>query len=112
MKLGQMISAAAAGVGLLAFGPSARAEAPGIYYSWRALETDTAQCLDRAVQALDSESLVDVRVDGNSVVGRNPEATAVFVCLDDGPASTVMVIIASNDDASAIALREALKSAF
>jgi len=112
MTVRDAIATAMVGAGVLLLGAPARAEARGVYYSWRALDTDPEQCIDRAVRALDSESLVDVRVEGNSVVGRNPDATAVFVCLQDSAASTVMVIVASSDDASAITLREALKTAF
>lgn len=99
---------------------AAQAEAPDVFYSWRALETDVAQCLDRSAQALGSQGLLDVQIDGNSVGGRTDETTAVFVCLEGtqaeaqttSPATTVMVIVAGTSDDAALALREALKTAF
>lgn len=112
MALLQRIAAGALGLGVFTSMATARAEAPGVYYSWREFDTTTAQCLDRANQALNSQELQDIQADGNSVAGRNDDATAVFVCLEGQTATTVMVIVAATYDEAAVNLREALKSAF
>ncbi len=91
---------------------AAQAEPPGIYYSWRATNTDVAACLDQAGEALESQDLATVQADETSVAGRSEESTAVFVCLETPDSTTVMVIVASTDDEQALALREALKEAF
>lgn len=101
-----------ASVGTLAIASPAQAEPPGVYYSWRALETPVAQCIDQAEQALASQDLEPVQSDDISVAGRSEDTTAVFVCLDNGTFTTVMVIVASSDDEQAYDLREALKAAF
>lgn len=91
----------------------ARAEAPGVYYSWRSLDTNVSQCLTQAQAALQTQSLDNIEVVSNSIAGRSDVATAVFVCLENPDTSTtVMVIVSSVDDQVAVDLREALKSAF
>ncbi|HEY9764484.1 MAG TPA: hypothetical protein V6D07_18295 [Trichocoleus sp.] len=112
MALLKRIAAGVVGLGVLASAAIARAEAPGVYYSWRELETTSPQCLDRANQALTGQELRDIRTDGNSIAGRNDEATAVFVCLQGQAGTTVMVIVAATNDEAAVNLREALKLAF
>lgn len=102
----------AASVGSLAIASPALAEPPGVYYSWRALDTSVPQCLDQAEQALTSQELEPVQSDDISVAGRSEDTTAVFVCLDNGTSTTVMVIVASSDDEQAYDLREALKASF
>jgi hypothetical protein len=90
----------------------ARAEAPGLYYAWRSLDGDITVCLDRATGALNREAVTNIQVEGNSVAGTTADASAVFVCLDGNPSTTVMIMVASNNDAIAFELREALKVAF
>ncbi|HEY9738148.1 MAG TPA: hypothetical protein V6D06_17775 [Trichocoleus sp.] len=118
------MAAVSLGLSLSMVATAARAEAPGVFYSWRALDTGVAQCLDQATQALESQSLAEIQADGNSVGGRTDETTAIFVCLEDSqssgqtnpqtsaPSTTVMVIVAGTSDDEAVALREALKAAF
>jgi len=91
---------------------AAQAEPPGVYYSWRATNTDVAVCLDKAGEALESQNLAMVQADETSIAGRSEDSTAVFVCLENSDSTTVMVIVASTDDEQALALREALKEAF
>lgn len=111
MVLLQRMAAGVLGLGVFT-AAAAQAEAPGVYYSWRALDTTVSQCLDRANQALTDQSLQDIQTEGNSVAGRNDESTAIFVCLEDSQATTVMVIVASENDDAAVNLRETLKSIF
>ncbi|MFE4106390.1 hypothetical protein [Almyronema epifaneia] len=102
-------------MGLSAIALPVQAESPGVYYSWRSLETDITQCLVRSEAALAESGLVGIAVDGNSVSGRAEAATAVFICLENVEALetiTVMLVVASNEDESALTLREALKRAF
>ncbi|NJL88270.1 MAG: hypothetical protein HC886_23640 [Leptolyngbyaceae cyanobacterium SM1_1_3] len=100
------------GLGAIAIALPAQAEAPGIYYSWRSLEIDMDQCLVRSQAALAGSALTDIVVDGNNVSGRSETATALFICLENAVDTTIMLTIASNDDESALLLREALKQAF
>lgn len=104
----------AVGMGVLAVATTARAEAPGIYYSWRTLETNVPQCIDRASQALSTQNFQDIRTESNSIAGRTEDTTAVFICFGDATtsATTVMVIVSSEDDETAVTLREALKASF
>lgn len=101
-----------ASVGTLAMASAAQAEPPGVYYSWRAMDTTVAQCVSQAEQALESQDLATVQADDISIAGRSEDSTAVFVCLDNGTFTTVMVIVASSDDEQAFDLREALKASF
>lgn len=112
MALLRRIAAVAVGLGVFTSAAVVRAEAPGVYYSWRELDTTTPECLERANQALISQALQDIQTEGNSIAGRNDDATAVFVCLQGQEATTVMVIVAATYDEAAVNLREALKSAF
>jgi hypothetical protein len=112
LKMNGLRYTAAVALGWSLWATAAQAEAPGVYYSWRALDTDVNQCLERANQALTSQALVDVQIEGNSVAGRTENATAVFVCLEENQATTVMVIVAGNNDEAALNLRETLKMAF
>ena len=92
--------------------PPAQADAPGVYYAWRSIDIGINRCLTQATTALNGAALEMVVVEGNSVSGRTENATAVFVCLEEGEASTVMVIVSSTDDEVAFNLREMLKTAF
>ena len=100
------------GLGSLAVAAAAQAEPPGVYYAWRAMDTNVSQCLNQAEQALESQDLTTVQTDDISIAGRSEDSTAVFVCLENTDATTVMVIVASTDDDQALALREALKAEF
>ncbi|HEY9889064.1 MAG TPA: hypothetical protein V6D02_11730 [Candidatus Obscuribacterales bacterium] len=102
----------AIGTGLALLGLPARAQVPNLYYSWRSLEVDVATCLDRSTTALTAQSLGNIQVQDNSVAGFTEEATAVFVCLGDVNATTVMLMVSSNDDDVAFNLREILKASF
>ena len=109
------LAASLTGGAILAAAGAAQAEPPGIYYSWRAMTTSVAQCLDQAENALESQDLAPVQTDAISIAGQSDEATAVFVCMEspsEFTATTVMVIVASADNDQAMALREALKQAF
>jgi hypothetical protein len=112
MALLQRIASAAVGLGILGAATVAQAEAPGLYYSWRALDGGVAQCLSRAGEALASQDLQDIQADANSVGGRTEEVTALFVCLEEAQSTMVMVIVSGTDEEAAIDLREALKVAF
>ncbi|NER81662.1 MAG: hypothetical protein F6K42_19280 [Leptolyngbya sp. SIO1D8] len=90
----------------------AQAQAPGLYYSWRSIDTDTVGCIDRATAALNSQALENIQIEGNSISGTTENATAVFVCLAEADATTVMIMVSSVDDDSAFELRESLKGAF
>ncbi|NJL49123.1 MAG: hypothetical protein HC929_18740 [Leptolyngbyaceae cyanobacterium SM2_5_2] len=101
-----------AGLAALLGATAVQAEPPGIYYSWRAVNTDVTACLNQAGEALESQNLATVQADETSIAGRSEDSTAVFVCLANPGSTTVMVIVASADDEQALALREALKEAF
>ncbi|MBE9139491.1 hypothetical protein IQ254_20200 [Nodosilinea sp. LEGE 07088] len=101
------------GLGLAANLPAAQATPPGLHYAWQVLEIDTNQCLTLAQQALESQGLEPIQNDDISLAGRSETATAMFVCMENPAAvTTVMVVVASDDDAQALELREALKLAF
>ncbi|MGB5971837.1 MAG: hypothetical protein WBG38_00885 [Nodosilinea sp.] len=101
------------GLGLAANISAAQAAPPGVHYAWQALDINTAQCLRQAQQALESQGLEPIQNDAISLAGRSETVTAMFVCMENAAAvTTVMVVVASNDDAEALALREALKRAF
>lgn len=108
----QWIVAVVVPLGLLALAHPAMAEAPAIYYAWRSATVSQAQCLGQAKQALTSQELATAQTDDTSVAGQGNDATAVFVCLDSGDTTMVMVIVASPSEDRAMALREALKQAF
>ncbi|MBD0268856.1 MAG: hypothetical protein ICV77_11260 [Cyanobacteria bacterium Co-bin8] len=112
MALLHRIASAALGLGILSVATAAQAEAPGVYYSWRALDVNVSQCLSRASQALAGQDLEDVQTDLNSVGGRTEETTAIFVCLEDQQSTTVMVIVSGANEEAAVSLREALKAGF
>ncbi|WP_017296845.1 hypothetical protein [Nodosilinea nodulosa] len=102
-----------ASLGLATNLANAQAAPPGMHYAWQILGIDTAQCLAQARQALESQGLDPVQNDATSIAGRSEIATAMFVCIENPAAiTTVMVVVASDDDAQALALREALKLAF
>ncbi|HIK44130.1 MAG TPA: hypothetical protein IGR64_04495 [Leptolyngbyaceae cyanobacterium M65_K2018_010] len=108
----QALGLGSLGLGSLAIATGAAAEPPAVYYSWRAMETSVTQCVNQARQALATEALIPVQADENSVAGQSDDATAVFICLESPGASTVLVIVSSQDETNALALREALKAAF
>ncbi|MBD0336970.1 MAG: hypothetical protein ICV62_15885 [Cyanobacteria bacterium Co-bin13] len=112
MALLQRIASAALGLGILSAATAAQADAPGVFYSWRALDANVTQCLDRAGQALASQNLEGIQADLNSVGGSTDETTAIFVCLEDEQSTTVMVIVSGANEEAAVSLREALKSVF
>lgn len=91
---------------------AAQAEPPGVYYSWRESEISVSQCISRAQAALEGEGLENVLADATSVAGRSEAVTAVFVCLEHPDTTTVMVIVAGEDDTQAVQVREALKAKF
>jgi hypothetical protein len=95
-------------------GNPARAQAPSLYYAWRALDTDVAACLDRASTVLTTQQLGNVQVAGNSVAGTTDSAIAMFVCLTEPTtaATTVMIMVSSPNDDEAFQLRETLKDQF
>jgi len=104
-----------AGLGLgvtLAAALPVSAEPPGIYYSWAELDTTVAQCLRRAQQVMEDQSLTLVGRNDTSVAAGTSDLTAVFVCLEQPAATTVMVIVASTNDDVAAATRNALVEAF
>ncbi|MGB3200477.1 MAG: hypothetical protein WBA99_06225 [Nodosilinea sp.] len=101
------------GLGLVAPLPAAQASPPGMYYAWQVLGIDTDQCLGQARQALASQGIEPVQNDATSVAGRSETVTAMFVCIENPTdVTTVMVVVAGDDDDQALALREALKRAF
>ncbi len=100
------------GASLAFVGLPAQADVPGLYYSWRSLDGDVPQCLDRATAALRTQALTNIQVEGNSVAGTAENARAVFVCLENADATTVMIMVTSLDDDTAFQLREALKNLF
>jgi hypothetical protein len=99
-------------VGLTLGATAAQAEPPGVYYAWQTLTGDTAQCLNRANQALSRQNLTLFQTDPSSIAGQSDAVTAVFVCLQNPGNTTVMMIVASEDEPQAMALREALKTSF
>jgi hypothetical protein len=101
-----------AGLGATAATAVAQATPPGVYYSWRVLDTSVEQCLDRAANALVNQQLENIQADDSSVAGRSDVATAVFICMDQSAVTTVMVIVSSEDEAAAVRLRESLKTSF
>ncbi|NJL44733.1 MAG: hypothetical protein HC922_01270 [Leptolyngbyaceae cyanobacterium SM2_3_12] len=105
-----------ASLGLMATATAVRAEPPGVFYSWRATNTDVPQCITQAEEALMAQNLTAIQADATSVAGRSEDITAVFICLDNAvstPASTtVMIIVAGTDDEQTVAMREALKTSF
>ncbi|MDB9529189.1 hypothetical protein PN498_24570 [Oscillatoria sp. CS-180] len=105
-------SAIAIGASIAFSGLPARAQSPGLYYAWRSINDDVMVCLDRSTAALSSQGVGNIQVEGNSVAGTTDEATAVFVCLDNADATTVMIMVSSNDDDIAFDLRETLKTVF
>lgn len=100
------------GLGVLALATPVKANAPGIFYSWRSLDTTVAQCVTQAEAAMTTIELTDISVDPTSVAGRTEESTALFVCLDNGVDTTVMVIVSGDNEDEAIEIREALKDEF
>ncbi|TVP65817.1 MAG: hypothetical protein EA342_13360 [Leptolyngbya sp. LCM1.Bin17] len=106
------LGAGIVGVGALGFLPAAQAEPPGVYYAWQSLASDVRQCISRASQALNSQNLALTQTDDNSIAGQSDQVTAVFVCLQNPSNTTVMIIVSSQDEVQAMAVREALKAAF
>lgn len=104
--------AAAVGASVTVGGLPAQAEAPGLYYSWRSIDGDLTNCLDRAAKALSDQSLSNIQIEGTSVSGTTENASAAFVCMVDTSATTVMIMVSSTDDDVAVLLREALKGTF
>ncbi|MEM8545322.1 MAG: hypothetical protein AAGF66_15190 [Cyanobacteria bacterium P01_H01_bin.119] len=100
------------GLGLVALAAPAQAEAPGLFYSWRSLDTSVTQCVTQAETAMVTVALDNINVEPTSVAGRTEDSTALFVCLDNGADTTVMVIVSGDDEEEAIEIREALKRAF
>ncbi|MBE7382178.1 MAG: hypothetical protein F6J95_012280 [Leptolyngbya sp. SIO1E4] len=112
VTLSRFWSAAVVSASLFVGVSPAEAQAPGLYYSWRSINTDTVGCIDRATTALNTQELENIQVEGNSISGTTENATAVFVCLEDADTTTVMIMVSSVDDENAFALRESLKGAF
>lgn len=100
------------GIAALILTSPAQAEAPGVYYAWRDVEGDQAECIARSEQAMISQALLDISMQDNTVAGRTNDSTAVFICLNQGATTTIMVIVASDNEDAALTLREALKQAF
>ncbi|PSN17609.1 hypothetical protein C7271_16810 [filamentous cyanobacterium CCP5] len=93
----------------------ATSQPPGVYYSWRDLATEPAECLARSQQALNAVDIGDIQQVDNSIAGRTEDSTVVFVCIPNqaNPAiTTVMVIIAGQDDQASLDLRSDLQAAF
>jgi hypothetical protein len=88
------------------------AEPPGVYYSWRETEISVPDCIRRGSAALETEGLENILTDSTSVAGRSEDVTAVFLCLNHSNSTTVMVVVAGEDDAQAVRVREALKATF
>ncbi|MEM1279456.1 MAG: hypothetical protein AAGG53_05390 [Cyanobacteria bacterium P01_H01_bin.152] len=89
-----------------------QAQSPGLYYAWRSINADLMTCLDRSTAALAEEGLGNIQVENNSVAGTTEDSTAVFVCLENPDAMTVMIMVSSTDDDTAFTLRETLKELF
>ncbi|MBE9110884.1 hypothetical protein IQ273_15835 [Nodosilinea sp. LEGE 07298] len=108
-----LLTALLTGLGLAANMPATQSAPPGMHYAWQVLGIDTTQCLSQASQALESQGLEPMQNDATSLAGRSDTVTAMFVCIESQPAiTTVMVVVASDSDEQALALREALKQAF
>ena len=108
-----LLTALLTGLGLAATVSPTQAAPPGVHYAWQVLGIDTVQCLSQARQALESQGLEPMQNDAISVAGRSETVTAMFMCIENQPATTtVMVVVASDNDEQALALREALKQAF
>ena len=90
----------------------ALAEPPGVFYSWRESEISVADCVRRGETALASEGLENISGDTTSVAGRSEDVTAVFICLDHADSTTVMIVVAGEDDTQAVRVRESLKARF
>lgn len=109
-------STALVSISLLMGVSPAQAQAPGIYYSWREIQADLAGCINRATAALNTQGIGNIQVEVNSISGSTENATAVFVCLEDTStatvSTTVMIMVSSPDDDTAIELRESLKAIF
>jgi hypothetical protein len=89
-----------------------QAETPAMYYSWRSLTIEPADCVVQARSALLDQRLFNIQTVDNSVSGQTETARAVIVCLEQGlENSTIMVVVSSLDEEAAIALRDALKDA-
>jgi hypothetical protein len=116
ITLGKRMMVGATSLGMVAMASVAnsavKAEPPGIYYSWRAMNTNVTECIGQASQALESQNLNPIQTDAISIAGRSADTTAVFVCMESSDSTMVMVIVASSDDDQALALREALKQVF
>jgi hypothetical protein len=97
---------------LAAAAPAALAEPPGVYYSWRETEISVSQCISRAEAALEGEGLENILADDTSIAGQSEDITAVFICLESSPSTTVMIIVAGEDDTQVVDMREALKASF
>lgn len=111
---GKAIAALSLALGGLAMGSvPAIADPPAVYYAWRSLTITPTACVTEARRALEQQALQSIQVSGNSVSGRSAATTAVLMCLEqDFDTMTVMVVVSSQDDAAAVALREALKDQF
>jgi len=90
----------------------ALAEPPGVFYSWRESEISVADCIRRGEAALEAEGMENISGDTTSVAGRSADVTALFVCLDHANSTTVMIVVASEDDTQAVRVRESLKATF
>lgn len=112
MVISRISTLLALGAGLALAALPARAQSPGLYYAWRSVDTDIVTCLERSTTALNDEGLGNIQVEGNSAAGTTADATAVFVCLQNPDAITVMIMVSSTDDDRAFALRETLKESF
>lgn len=112
MSLSRVWSTATVTIGLLAGAMPAIAQAPGVYYAWRAIETDLIGCIDRATAAFSNQELQNIQVEANSVSGSTEDATALLICMVDGTNTNAMVVVSSVDDDIAFELRESLKAVF
>jgi hypothetical protein len=107
------LTALLSGLGLAAANPAVQAGPPGMHYAWQVLDMDTAQCLERAQQAIAAQGLDPIQNDDTSMAGRSEAVTAMFVCIENpSTVTTVVVVVAGADDDQSLALREALKLAF
>lgn len=113
-----LLSAGVSAIGLPAVAQPAPVEAPqppGVYYSWRDLTAPLDQCLARSQQALSAINVGETQQVDNSIAGRTADSTVIFVCIPNQAnpeITTVMVIIAGQDDQAALDLRSALQAAF
>lgn len=96
----------------------AGAEVPDIYPTWRVLGINAEQCLARADTAFEALDIEQTEMTSTSISGRYQAATAMFICVaDEGGGAdqvttTVMLVVAGEDETDAIALRDALKEVF